>query len=188
MGAPVTDQGHKKSVAQRLTDRAKELETFAVPELDGEAITLMRDAAGEIERLRAKIAALHGWSCESDGCARDIDDADAKGYYDALEERDSEIARLTMAISDDTRRWSPLNESEILAVMNGMPGGSDGYLKGWGWLTFAQAIEERLRVKNAPEAPLRPDVLQVLKEARETLHQHACHADALADRIAELTK
>lgn len=101
-----------------------------------------------------------------------------------------EAARLAVAncFSDDTRRWSPLNESEILAVMNGMPGGSDGYLKGWGWLTFAQAIEERLRVKNAPEAQLRPDVLQVLKEARETLHQHACHADALADRIAELTK
>lgn len=45
--------------------------------------------------------------------------------------------------------WARLTDDECAAVMNGMPGGCGGYLTGWGWLAFARAIEERLRLKNA---------------------------------------
>ena len=41
--------------------------------------------------------------------------------------------------------WTNLTSPEIEATINGMPGGVGGYLAGWGWLTFAKAIEERSR-------------------------------------------
>lgn len=106
---------------------------------------------------------------------------EAVGLLDAAEK---EIA---MSFSK-SHRWASLSEAEYSEVMNDMPGGLDGYLRGWGWLTFARAVEERLRLKNAPEAPLRADVGAAITEAKNALHQHACHADALADRLATLLK
>ena len=57
--------------------------------------------------------------------------------------------------------WANLTDDEIEATMNAMPGGVDGYLKEWGWLTFADAVQERLRLKNAPAAPLRAEFVAV---------------------------
>lgn len=82
--------------------------------------------------------------------------------------------------------WIRLTDEECSAIMNGMPGGVGGYLKEWGWLTFARVIEERLRLKNAPDAPLCLGMRETLEEARAVLHNHACAADAFADRITRL--
>jgi hypothetical protein len=84
--------------------------------------------------------------------------------------------------------WANLTDDEINATLNAMPGGLEGYLKVWGWLTFAEAVQERLRVKNAPEAPLRPDMRATLEHVSRNLHDHACHADAFADYIVKLLK
>ena len=84
--------------------------------------------------------------------------------------------------------WVNLTNDEIESVIKGMPGGVGGYLTGWGWLTYGKAIEVALRLKNAPEAPLRPDIRAELEHVRRNLHEHACHADAFADHIAELLK
>lgn len=35
----------------------------------------------------------------------------------------------------------PLTDEQIDAIAEGMPGGLDGFLKGWGWRQFARAIE-----------------------------------------------
>lgn len=48
--------------------------------------------------------------------------------------------------------WNELTNKDREEVLASMPGAIDGFLKGWGWLQFAQAIEERCRAKNeAPE-------------------------------------
>lgn len=44
--------------------------------------------------------------------------------------------------------WKALTDKERQAVLDGMPGAIDGFLKGWGWLQFAQAIEDKCREKN----------------------------------------
>lgn len=49
--------------------------------------------------------------------------------------------------------WNALTDKDRDDVLASMPGAIDGFLKGWGWLQFAQAIEERCREKNeTPEA------------------------------------
>ena len=35
----------------------------------------------------------------------------------------------------------PLTNEQISAIAEGMPGGIDGFCKGWGWQQFAKAIE-----------------------------------------------
>jgi hypothetical protein len=82
--------------------------------------------------------------------------------------------------------WAPLTEDECEAVVDGMPGGQDGYAKTWGWMTFAIAIQERLRLKNAPEAPLRRDLVEALDEIRAVLRHHSDATEAFADRISRL--
>jgi hypothetical protein len=82
--------------------------------------------------------------------------------------------------------WANLTNEECEAIADTLPGGVRGYLTEWGWLTFARAVEERLRLKNAPEAPLRPDMRAVLERVRTNLHDHASHADAFADHITRL--
>lgn len=46
--------------------------------------------------------------------------------------------------------WIALTEADREAVVAALPGGLGGYLKQWGWAHFAEAIEARLRAKNAP--------------------------------------
>lgn len=46
-------------------------------------------------------------------------------------------------------KWTGLTEEEVGAVLASMPHGLDGYLVHWGWSTYARAVEERLRLKNA---------------------------------------
>lgn len=44
--------------------------------------------------------------------------------------------------------WNALTREEQQAVVDAMPGGIDGFLKGWGWSQFAFAIEDKCREKN----------------------------------------
>ncbi|WP_143694618.1 hypothetical protein [Variovorax sp. JS1663] len=46
---------------------------------------------------------------------------------------------------------APLPEGTIEDIINGLPGGLDGYLKTWGWLQFARGIEKALGWAWRPE-------------------------------------
>ncbi len=50
--------------------------------------------------------------------------------------------------------WKALTDADREAVVASLPGAIDGFLKGWGWQQFAQAIEDKCREKN--EHPLDP--------------------------------
>jgi hypothetical protein len=39
-------------------------------------------------------------------------------------------------------KWSSLDNIAIDQIAESMPGGTDGFLKDWGWRQFARAIEE----------------------------------------------
>lgn len=54
--------------------------------------------------------------------------------------------------------WKALTDDERDAVLASLPGAIDGFLKGWGWLQFAQAIEDKCREKNGFEEPDGPPV------------------------------
>lgn len=44
--------------------------------------------------------------------------------------------------------WNALTDEDREAVIASLPGAIDGFLKGWGWQQFAQAIEDKCREKN----------------------------------------
>lgn len=44
--------------------------------------------------------------------------------------------------------WNKLTDEERQAVVESLPNGVAGYLKEWGWLHFASAIEAKCREKN----------------------------------------
>jgi len=44
--------------------------------------------------------------------------------------------------------WNALTDKDREDVIASMPGAIDGFLKGWGWQQFAQAIEARCRELN----------------------------------------
>jgi hypothetical protein len=39
-----------------------------------------------------------------------------------------------------TSRLPPITDDQIDAIANSMPGGMDGFLKGWGWRQFAREV------------------------------------------------
>jgi hypothetical protein len=49
---------------------------------------------------------------------------------------------------EEEMKWSDITEKERQAIVDALPGGLDGFLKGWGWQQFAQAIEDKCREKN----------------------------------------
>lgn len=46
-------------------------------------------------------------------------------------------------------RWVGLTDEDRQAVFESLPNALDGFLKLWGWLHFAKAVEAKLREKNA---------------------------------------
>lgn len=54
--------------------------------------------------------------------------------------------------------WVPLADEDRQRAFETLPDMLDGFLKKWGWLHFAKAIEEECRKKNADQ--LRAAVLQ----------------------------
>jgi hypothetical protein len=59
-----------------------------------------------------------------------------------------ERVRTTLAVMNAKERneaaakLPPLPDGEIDRIAEQMPGGLDGFLKGWGWRQFARAIED----------------------------------------------
>lgn len=72
--------------------------------------------------------------------------------------------------------WKSLTDEEVEDIMNSMPGGLSGYLRLWGWRTFARAIEERLRLRNDPDSQL--------EAMREALEEAAFDLDDAGKREA----
>lgn len=50
-----------------------------------------------------------------------------------------------------SREWQGLTDDDIIKAFNSLDRGLNGFLKTWGWLTFAKAIEAALRAKNTGE-------------------------------------
>ena len=53
-----------------------------------------------------------------------------------------------LPIPQDAQPWISLSDDDRIAVMNGLPDALDGFLKTWGWLHFAKAIEAKCRALN----------------------------------------
>lgn len=49
------------------------------------------------------------------------------------------------------REWQSLTDDDIIKAFNSLDRGLNGFLKTWGWLTFAKAIEAAIRAKNSGE-------------------------------------
>lgn len=51
-------------------------------------------------------------------------------------------------MQDEAREWIALTDDDRIDVMKSLPDAIDGFLKGWGWLHFAKAIEARCAALN----------------------------------------
>lgn len=116
--------------------------------------TVMRPAAAELRRLHAENEQLcarlrqqseqdpYAWHYTNNGGASawhmgpsnrlDADMDAAKAYPKAH--------RVTPLYTQPQPPRQPLNDKQIDAIAESMPGGLDGFLKGWGWRQFARAI------------------------------------------------
>ena len=45
--------------------------------------------------------------------------------------------------------WNSPTLAEVESIITNMPGGLDGFLKGWGWLQFAREVEKLCQEKNS---------------------------------------
>ena len=45
--------------------------------------------------------------------------------------------------------WNSPTIAEVESIVTNMPGGLDGFLKGWGWLQFAREVEKLCQEKNS---------------------------------------
>lgn len=63
-----------------------------------------------------------------------IDSKNNRNIFDAGFSRGWDRARLKHPFG--------LSDSKISEIANKMPGGLEGFCKGWGWVQFARAIEE----------------------------------------------
>lgn len=70
-------------------------------------------------------------------------------YFEARPEVDTQNRRRVFEAGfirgyDSVRPKYPrgLTDAQIDEIARNMPGGMDGFLKGWGWMQFAKAIEE----------------------------------------------
>jgi hypothetical protein len=74
-----------------------------------------------------------------------------------------------------------LSEADINTLVDSMPGGLKGFLKGWGWLNFARAVEDEsillnskvMRAEGVPQ--IKPRLLNQLRRFNE------CCGDSEAD-------
>ena len=52
-------------------------------------------------------------------------------------------------ILSNQTEWNSPTLAEVEDIVTNMPGGLDGFLKGWGWLQFAREVEKLCKEKNA---------------------------------------
>lgn len=65
-----------------------------------------------------------------------------------------------------TTEWAPLTDDDRDRAFHSLPDMLEGFMKKWGWLHFAKAIEDICREKNQPTTPLPvidPKMLEVGK-------------------------
>lgn len=55
--------------------------------------------------------------------------------------REAQVTIETMERKAAAAKLTPLTEDQVSEVFRSMPGGLDGFLRSWGWLPFARAIE-----------------------------------------------
>lgn len=87
---------------------------------------------------------------ESEFARREAEEINAENnYFDARPELDTQNRRRVFEAGfirgyDSVCPKHPqgVTAAQIDSIVNGMPGGIDGFLKEWGWQQFAQAIEE----------------------------------------------
>ena len=56
--------------------------------------------------------------------------------------------RHSQAYRNTQRTWVGLTDEDIEQVFNSLPDGLEGFLKLWGWLHFAKAVEAKLKEEN----------------------------------------
>jgi hypothetical protein len=65
--------------------------------------------------------------------------------------------------------WVDLTDEDRQAAFNSLPDMLDGFLKTWGWLHFAKAIEAQVRARNAhlvpPQKPVKPRRVKMVGKA-----------------------
>ena len=66
-----------------------------------------------------------------------------------------ELARSALASRPAVQQdgWLPLTDEDRDRAFQTLPDMLDGFIKKWGWLHYAKAIEEECRVKNSQPAP-----------------------------------
>ena len=116
--------------------------------------TVMHPAAAELRRMHAENEQLYSrlrqqseqepyaWHYTNNGGASawhmgpsnrlDADMDAAKAY--------PKVHRVTPLYTQPQPPRQPLTDKHIDAIAESMPGGLDGFLKGWGWRQFARAI------------------------------------------------
>lgn len=85
--------------------------------------------------------------------------------------------------TEEFRSWNALTDADRERAFNSLPDMLDGFLKKWGWLHFAQAIEEICREKNFNVAkPEQPVALSTLTGEPRFFIDHDCIHDRLTGR------
>ena len=82
-----------------------------------------------------------------------------------------------------------LTPEQIDKVWNSMPGGAEGFLKGWGYQQFAVALQEALKEERAKIAYLEIP-RELVKEAAHHLYEHSLeyNHNAPRDLVPDLEK
>lgn len=47
------------------------------------------------------------------------------------------------------KEWSAMTMEEVENIISKLPGGIEGFLKGWGWMHFAREVEKLCQEKNS---------------------------------------
>lgn len=77
-----------------------------------------------------------------------------------------------------------LTDAQIDQIAHEMPGGLDGFLKGWGWRQYARAVEAMCEPFDAPPPAADAVSEAMVAAALEEWDQHEPGTDARAMRAA----
>ena len=74
-------------------------------------------------------------------CFRDIEN-----YWISVDYLELYVPEPTLSTQPN---WNSPTLAEVESIVTNMPGGLDGFLKGWGWLQFAREVEKLCQDKNS---------------------------------------
>ena len=84
------------------------------------------------------------------------------GHFDWCVPGNQGVPRGTLLYTRPQPQRDPLTDEEIDAIADAMPGGLEGFLKGWGWRQFARAV-----LAAAPQPPIVKECLTVERKQGE---------------------